>query len=41
LPKVSIPQLSKVAKEICPGGVGTYSSFVHIDSGPKRAWGSA
>lgn len=41
LPNVSIRELSKAAKNICPGGVGTYSTFVHIDSGPKRAWGSA
>lgn len=41
LPNVSIRDLSKTAKTICPGGVGTYNTFVHIDSGPKRAWGSA
>lgn len=41
LPNVSISQLSRVAKKVCPGGVGTYNTFVHIDSGPKRAWGAA
>ena len=41
LPNVSIPQLSRMAQKVCPGGVGTYNTFVHIDSGPKRAWGSA
>ncbi len=41
LPNVSIRELSKTVKNICSGGVGTYSTFVHIDSGPKRAWGSA
>jgi uncharacterized protein YcbK (DUF882 family) len=41
LPNVSISQLSKMAQKVCPGGVGTYNSFVHIDSGPKRSWARA
>lgn len=38
LPGVSQRQLGSVAGEICRGGVGTYNSFVHIDSGSNRRW---
>lgn len=38
LPSVSIRQLAATARDICTGGVGVYSSFVHIDSGPGRQW---
>jgi uncharacterized protein YcbK (DUF882 family) len=38
LPKVSQRQLGATANAICRGGVGTYSTFVHIDSGRNRHW---
>jgi uncharacterized protein YcbK (DUF882 family) len=38
LPGVSQRQLSAVASDICRGGVGTYNTFVHIDSGSNRRW---
>jgi uncharacterized protein YcbK (DUF882 family) len=38
LPEVSISVLAAKAREICGGGVGSYSSFVHIDSGAARRW---
>ncbi|NJN47087.1 MAG: YcbK family protein [Candidatus Competibacteraceae bacterium] len=30
--------LAKLAKKFNAGGVGTYSSFVHVDTGPVRFW---
>ena len=38
LPDVPISALARTARRICPGGVGRYPSFVHIDSGPLRRW---
>lgn len=38
LPGVSQRQLSAVAHKVCHGGVGTYGTFVHIDSGSTRRW---
>lgn len=38
LPGVPMKTLSRVARQVCPGGVGTYSTFVHVDSGPQRNW---
>jgi uncharacterized protein YcbK (DUF882 family) len=38
LPGVPMKTLSRVARRVCPGGVGTYSTFVHVDSGPQRSW---
>lgn len=38
LPGVSQRQLGAAASDICRGGVGTYNSFVHIDSGSNRRW---
>ncbi len=38
LPGVPMKTLSRVARQVCPGGVGTYSTFVHVDSGPQRSW---
>lgn len=38
LPGVPIKTLSRVSRQVCPGGVGTYSTFVHVDSGPQRSW---
>lgn len=38
LPGVPISRLSEQAKKICQGGVGTYRTFLHIDSGPNRNW---
>lgn len=40
LPDVPMKTLSRLARQICPGGVGTYSTFVHVDSGPQRSWGA-
>jgi uncharacterized protein YcbK (DUF882 family) len=38
LPNTPTNQLSTKAREICGGGVGTYRTFVHIDSGVARRW---
>jgi uncharacterized protein YcbK (DUF882 family) len=38
LPNTPTHQLSTKAREICGGGVGTYRTFVHIDSGVARRW---
>ncbi len=40
VPGVRTSQLSKMAKAMRRGGVGTYSNanFVHIDTGPIRYW---
>ena len=37
----SVRQMSSAAKSLGAGGVGRYSrsQFVHVDSGPVRAWG--
>lgn len=40
LPGVSNRQLAAKARDICTGGVGVYSGFVHIDSGARRQWGA-
>ena len=34
----SIENLETVAKKLTPGGLGVYSGFVHIDTGPHRRW---
>ena len=34
----SIQNLEEVAKKITPGGLGIYSGFIHIDTGPYRRW---
>lgn len=39
IPCVSIKKLVKAAKSLKAGGVGGYSQFVHIDTGPLRSWG--
>lgn len=39
LPHVPIRETIRLAKELSLGGVGGYASFVHIDSGSRRAWG--
>ena len=36
----SIQNLEEVAKKITPGGLGVYSGFIHIDTGPYRRWRS-
>ena len=37
---LSAAQLAQIARQAGAGGVGTYagSSFVHVDTGPRRAW---
>ena len=39
---VSVDLLQSAGKHVGAGGVGAYTSsnFVHLDSGPVRAWGS-
>ena len=34
----SISNLEKVAEKLTPGGLGIYSAFIHIDTGPYRRW---
>ena len=34
----SISTLEKAAEKLTPGGLGIYSSFIHIDTGPYRRW---
>jgi len=34
----SIDNLETVAKKLTPGGLGVYSGFIHIDTGPYRRW---
>ncbi|WP_194097211.1 YcbK family protein [Marivivens aquimaris] len=41
LPGVGIGPTIAMAKELGIGGVGGYSTFVHIDSGRVRYWGTA
>ena len=36
----SISNLEKVAEKLTPGGLGIYSGFIHIDTGPYRRWKS-
>lgn len=38
IPGVGLRKLRAEAKRIQSGGVGLYSSFVHVDVGPVRAW---
>ena len=40
IPSKSPAQIAKVARIVTDGGVGHYSSFIHLDSGPKRDWRS-
>ena len=34
----TIQNLEGVAKKLTPGGLGVYSGFIHIDTGPYRRW---
>lgn len=38
VPGIKPRRLARLAREFAVGGVGTYSEFVHIDSGPVRYW---
>lgn len=38
IPGISLKTLRDEAKDIQAGGVGLYSSFVHVDVGPVRFW---
>lgn len=38
LPGVNNKSLAAKSREICGGGVGSYNTFVHIDSGATRRW---
>lgn len=39
IPGIANHDLSRLAKSFAAGGVGIYSAFVHIDTGPRRFWG--
>ena len=34
----SISNLEETAEKLTPGGLGIYSAFIHIDTGPFRRW---
>lgn len=36
--KRALGRLKIIANRRCKGGVGFYSSFVHVDLGPERRW---
>ncbi|RJG42477.1 DUF882 domain-containing protein [Motilimonas pumila] len=36
---IAVSQVHKAAMSLRSGGVGRYRDFVHIDTGPTRAWG--
>ncbi|EDM71273.1 hypothetical protein RAZWK3B_13669 [Roseobacter sp. AzwK-3b] len=38
LPGVPPRRIGALARQLLPGGIGTYASFVHIDSGRRRSW---
>jgi uncharacterized protein YcbK (DUF882 family) len=38
-PSVKPSSVHKAAMTLWAGGVGRYSTFTHVDSGPKRRWG--
>ena len=35
---ISSKRLAKIVRTHSHGGVGSYKTFVHLDSGPKRSW---
>lgn len=41
IPNRQLKQVQQAAKSLKKGGVGRYSSFVHIDTGRVRSWGMA
>lgn len=41
IPGKSLKVIQAVAKKCGSGGVGRYTQFVHVDTGPIRAWGKA
>jgi uncharacterized protein YcbK (DUF882 family) len=38
IPGVSNRKLASLARSLSAGGVGSYPTFVHIDTGPVRSW---
>lgn len=38
LPGLPPASVGALARRLVPGGVGTYATFVHIDSGKRRSW---
>ena len=38
IPGMSAQHLTKIVKDNTKGGVGSYPTFVHLDSGPQRSW---
>ena len=38
VPGMSAQHLTKIVKANTKGGVGSYPTFVHLDSGPQRSW---
>lgn len=39
IPGRNLKQIQRAAKSLKAGGVGRYSSFVHVDTGRVRSWG--
>ena len=35
---ISVIKLAEVAEKLTPGGLGVYSNFIHLDTGPYRRW---
>ncbi|MEW6488637.1 MAG: DUF882 domain-containing protein [Thermodesulfobacteriota bacterium] len=38
IPGLSNRKLAQLARSLAAGGVGSYPTFVHIDTGPVRSW---
>jgi len=38
IPGTGIKNLAKIVRANTKGGVGSYQTFVHLDSGPHRTW---
>jgi len=38
LPGLTPAKIGAMARQLLPGGIGTYATFVHIDSGKRRSW---
>ena len=38
IPSTGIKNLAKIVRANTKGGVGSYQTFVHLDSGPHRTW---
>jgi len=38
IPGTGIKNLAKIVRANTKGGVGSYQTFIHLDSGPRRTW---